>query len=226
MASWVMKMMFSAGVPAIALLMFIENVFPPIPSELIMPLAGYMVSQGKLSMVGIIVAGTIGSVLGALPLYYLGRKVGEERLKKLADRHGRWVTVSGDEIDKAKHWFDRHGGAAVFFCRLVPGVRSLISIPAGIAEMNLGAFLAYTTVGSAIWTGLLAYLGYILGSNFKQVEKYLDPASWIVFGGLIAWYLWRVVRHGKEKDQPGSTANSRDAASHTRARDANARPGR
>jgi membrane protein DedA with SNARE-associated domain len=197
MVNWVMKMMYSAGAPAIALLMFIENVFPPIPSELIMPLAGYMVAQGKLSLLGIIVAGTIGSVLGALPLYYLGRKVGEKRLKELADRHGRWVTVSGCEIDKAKHWFDRHGGAAVFFCRLVPGVRSLISIPAGIAKMNLAAFLAYTTIGSAIWTGLLAWLGYILGSRFRQVEEYLDPASYVVLGGLVVAYVWRVVRHGK-----------------------------
>ena len=197
MAQWVMRMMSSAGHPAIVLLMFIENVFPPIPSELIMPLAGYMAAQGRLALFGIIVAGTIGSVLGSLPLYYTGRKIGEKRLKKLADRHGRWVTVSADEIDRAKRWFDRHGGVAVFFCRLVPGVRSLISIPAGIAKMNLAAFLAYTLVGSAIWTGLLAWLGYILGSRFKQVEKYLDPASWIVLGGLLAWYVWRVIRPGK-----------------------------
>jgi membrane protein DedA with SNARE-associated domain len=200
MAQWVMRMMHSAGNPAIALLMFIENVFPPIPSELIMPLAGYMVAQGKLTLLGVIVAGTIGSVLGALPLYYVGRRVGEKRLKELADRHGRWVTVSGDEIEKAKRWFDRHGGLAVFFCRLIPGVRSLISIPAGIAEMSLPGFLAYTTVGSAIWVALLAWLGHLLGANFKQVEKYLDPASWVVLGGLVVMYVWRVARHGKGRE--------------------------
>jgi membrane protein DedA with SNARE-associated domain len=111
------------------------------------------------------------------------------------------VTVSGDEIEKAKRWFDRHGGLAVFFCRLVPGVRSLISIPAGIAEMSLPGFLAYTTVGSAIWVALLAWLGHLLGANFKQVEKYLDPASWVVLGGLVAMYVWRVVRHKGSRTQ-------------------------
>jgi membrane protein DedA with SNARE-associated domain len=203
MASWVMRMIHSAGSPGIALLMFIENVFPPIPSELIMPLAGYMVTRGQLSMIAIIAAGTIGSVLGALPLYYLGRKVGHKRMKKLAERHGRWVTVSPEEIDRAQGWFDRHGGMAVLFCRLIPGVRSLISIPAGIGRMNLAAFLAYTTVGSAIWTGLLAWLGYALGSNFEKVGEYLDPVSWVVLGGLLAMYIWRVVRHkGTEKGEP------------------------
>jgi len=209
MARWVMDLMFSAGIPGIALLMFIENVFPPIPSELIMPLAGYMVSQERFSMVLVIAAGTVGSVLGALPLYYAGRKIGERRLKELADRHGRWVTVSADEIDRARQWFDRHGGMAVLFCRLVPGVRSLISIPAGIAKMNLAAFLAYTILGSAVWTALLAWLGYILGSRFRQVEKFLDPASWVVLGGLLAWYVWRVVTHRSQ----GKTARGKAVSS-------------
>jgi membrane protein DedA with SNARE-associated domain len=196
-----MKMIAAAGYPALLFLMFLENVFPPIPSELIMPLAGYMVTRGQLSFLGVLLAGTAGSVLGALPLYYAGRKLGEERLKKLADRHGRWVTVSRDEIEKAKGWFDRHGGAAVLLCRLVPGVRSLISIPAGIARMNLAAFLAYTTAGSAVWTALLAYLGYFLGGRFKKVEEYLDPISYVVLGGLVVMYGLRVIRHkGERKD--------------------------
>jgi membrane protein DedA with SNARE-associated domain len=203
MASWVMRMIQSAGSPAIALLMFIENVFPPIPSELIMPLAGYMAGRGQLSMAMIILAGTLGSVLGALPLYYLGRKIGAQRMKRLAERHGRWVTVSPEEIERAQGWFDRHGGMAVLFCRLIPGVRSLISIPAGIGRMNLAAFLAYTTVGSAIWTALLAWLGYVLGSNFEKVGEYLDPVSWVVLGGLLAMYIWRVIRHkGEDRREP------------------------
>lgn len=203
MASWVMRMIHSAGSPGIALLMFIENVFPPIPSELIMPLAGYMVTRGQLSMAAIIIAGTLGSVLGALPLYYLGRKVGAKRMKRLAERHGRWVTVSPEEIERAQGWFDRHGGMAVLLCRLIPGVRSLISIPAGIGRMNLAAFLAYTAVGSTIWTALLAWLGYVLGSNFEKVGEYLDPVSWVVLGGLLAGYAWRVIRHkGEDRREP------------------------
>jgi membrane protein DedA with SNARE-associated domain len=194
-----MRMIQAGGPLGIAFLTFVENVFPPIPSELIMPLAGYMVSRGQLSFAGVVAAGTVGSILGALPLYYLGRKVGEERLKELADRHGRWLTVSRGDVERATAWFKRHGGTAVFFCRLLPGIRSLISLPAGVARMNLAAFLAWTAVGSAIWTALLAWLGHFLGARFKVVEEYLDPAANVVFGAIAVWYVWRVIRHKGER---------------------------
>jgi len=195
MAGWVIDLIRSTGYFGIVLLMFVENVFPPIPSEVIMPLAGFMVSQGKLSLAGIVLAGTIGSVLGALPLYYLGRVVGEDRLKEWADRHGGWLTVSRKDIERAKAWFDRHGGFAVFICRLVPGIRSLISIPAGIDKINLAAFLLYTAVGAALWTALLAYAGYLPGGSFSKVEQYLNPASYVVLGVLVMWYVVRVIKH-------------------------------
>jgi membrane protein DedA with SNARE-associated domain len=178
----------------IALLMFVENVFPPVPSELIMPLAGYMVSQRELSLAGVIVAGIIGSVAGALPLYYIGRQIGEHRLKRLADRHGRWFTVCGRDIDTAIQRFRRHGAAATFVCRLIPGVRSLISVPAGIARMNLAAFVLYTALGSALWSGALAYAGYALGVHFEKVGEYLDPVSWIALTAIAVWYVIRVIR--------------------------------
>ncbi len=203
-----MDLIYATGYFGIGLLMFIENVFPPIPSEIIMALAGYMVTQGKLSFVGVVVAGTVGSVLGALPFYYLGRVISEDRLKRLADKHGRWLTVSREDIERATSWFDRHGGLAVFFCRLVPGIRSLISIPAGIDRMNLVAFLAYTTIGAAIWTALLAYLGYLLGSNFREVGDYLDPVSWVVFGIIAVLYVVRVVRFKRRRASVGSLASS------------------
>lgn len=195
MASWVMGFISSAGYGGILLLMFIENVFPPIPSELIMPLAGFMVAQDKLTFIGTTLAGMAGSVLGALPLYYAGKKLGEERVKRLADRHGRWLTLSRQDIERASRWFHRHGGAAVFVCRLIPGVRSFISVPAGIVGMNFLQFLAYTSIGTALWAALLAYLGYLLGSNFAQVGEYLDPVSWIVLGAIGVLYIVRVVRH-------------------------------
>ena len=204
MAKWVMSVMSSTGYVGIALLMFIENVFPPIPSELIMPLAGYMATRTQLSFAGIVIAGTLGSMLGALPLYYLGSKIGEERLKDLADAHGRWLTISGDDIETAKNWFDRHGAVAVLLGRIVPGVRSLVSIPAGIAGLHLAPFLLYTAVGSAIWTALLAYLGHVLGSNFQQVGEYIDPISWVVLGVVLAIYFVRVARHkGSNRRFPG-----------------------
>jgi membrane protein DedA with SNARE-associated domain len=195
MASWVIGFMASTSYWGILLLMFVENVFPPIPSEVIMPLAGYMVAQGKLTFLGVTAAGMGGSVLGALPLYYAGRKLGKDRVKRYADRHGRWLTVSGHDIERASRWFDRHGGAAVLLCRLIPGVRSLISIPAGINAMNLLPFLGYTCAGTALWAAFLAYVGYVLGTNFSKVDAYLDPVSWIVFGAIGVFYVVRVMMH-------------------------------
>jgi membrane protein DedA with SNARE-associated domain len=202
MATWVISTISATAYWGIVFLMVIENVFPPIPSEVIMPLAGFMATQDRLALLGVILAGTLGSVLGALPLYYLGRKIGEERLKRLADRHGRWLTVSREDLDKAKAWFDRHGGMAVLLCRLVPGIRSLISIPAGIQGMPLAAFLLFTTIGAGLWTALLTLTGYWLGANFRQVEAYLDPVSYVVLASIIVLYVWRVMTH---KGQPTTT---------------------
>ena len=195
MANWVISLILRTGYGGLALLMIAENVFPPIPSEVIMPLGGYLAHQGKLTFLGVIVAGTAGAVLGALPLYWLGRRIGEEKLRDFADHHGRWLALSCGDIDRAMSWFERHGATAVLLGRLVPGVRSLISIPAGINQMNLGAFLAYTTLGSAVWTTVLAGAGYALGQQFKQVGEWLDPVSWVVLGGIVVAYGVRIVRH-------------------------------
>ena len=191
MVEWIKNLMESLGYAGIVFLMFLENIFPPIPSELIMPLAGFTSTQGKLSFVGVVLAGALGSVLGAIPLYYLGRLVGEERLKEWADKYGKWLTVSSREIEKVDRWFDRHGNKAVFFGRLVPGIRSLISIPAGISGMNLVTFLLYSAVGGTLWTAMLAYLGRLLGENYEQVDAYLGPVSYVVLGGLaVAGIIW------------------------------------
>ncbi len=194
-----MDLIVSTGYFGIVFLMFVENVFPPIPSEFIMPLAGFMAAENKFNLIGVIVAGTFGSVLGALPLYYLGAKLGEARLKSVAERYGRWLTFAPEDVDRANEWFDRHGAKAVLFCRLVPGIRSFISIPAGINGMNLVSFLIYTSIGAAVWTSLLAYAGYVLGTNFRQIGEYLDTATYIVFGTIIALYLWRVFTYENKK---------------------------
>ncbi len=199
MGRWVTDLMVSTGYAGIALLMFVENVFPPIPSEVIMPLAGYLASQGKLSLLGVILAGTFGSVLGALPLYALGARIGEDRMKRFAAGHGRWLTLSPSDLDRTNAWFERHGHAAVFLCRLVPGVRSLISIPAGIRRMPLATFLLYTALGSAVWTSVLAGIGSALGANFDQVDRYLDPVGYAVFAGIAVGYVYRLARHRKER---------------------------
>ncbi len=199
MLDWITSTINSLGYPGIALLMFLENIFPPVPSEVIMPLAGFTVTQGKLSLVYVIVAGMVGSVLGALPWYYAGKRLGEDRLKNLADKYGNWLTLSGKDIDKSKQWFDKHGGIAVFFCRLVPGVRTLISVPAGIDKMHLVPFLLYSTLGTALWVGLLTYAGLLLKQNYKLVEKFLGPASGVVLVALIVAFVIWVARRKKKQ---------------------------
>lgn len=192
MTKWIMDLISSTGYFGIILLMFVENVFPPIPSEYIMPLAGFMASKDIFTLTGIIVAGTVGSVLGALPLYFWGRHFGEERLKDFAGEHGRWLTLSRRDIERADKWFREHGGRAVLFGRLVPGFRSLISIPAGINRMGFFKFLLFTALGAGAWTALLAYAGFFLGKNFRRIEDYLDVFSLLVLGLVVAVYLWRV----------------------------------
>ena len=199
MAQWILALILRTSYGGLMLLMIAENVFPPIPSEVIMPLGGYLAQQGRLTLLGVIGAGTAGAVLGALPLYWLGRQIGEERLKAFSDRHGRWLALSCADIDHATGWFNRHGAAAVLVGRLIPGVRSLISIPAGIERMPLGQFRLYTTLGSAVWTAALAGAGYVLGQQFKQVGEWLDPVSWVVLGGIVVAYGVQVVRHRRRE---------------------------
>lgn len=182
------------GYLGVFLLMLAENVFPPIPSELIMPLAGFVSARGDLNIVLVILAGTAGSVVGALPWYYAGALFGRDRLKRMANRYGRWLTVSSVDIDVASLWFARHGAAAVFFGRLIPAIRTLISVPAGIVNMPLLPFLAYSTIGSLIWTALLAVTGYLLQSQYELVEQYVDPVSKGVLIAVIAIYVYRFIR--------------------------------
>ncbi len=194
--------MTSLGYFGIAFLMFMENLFPPIPSELIMPLAGFTIAQGKMDFVPAIAAGVIGTVVGALPWYYVGLLVGEENVRRLADRYGKWITVSGEDIDKANAWFTRHGAKAVFFCRLVPGIRTLISLPAGLNAMPMLPFLIYSTIGTTLWVSFLTVAGYVLGDNYEQVDEYLGPVSKIVFGILlVAFVVWAVWHQQQKKKQ-------------------------
>lgn len=194
MVEWITNTMDSLGYWGIGILMFLENLFPPIPSELIMPLAGFTISQGKMEFAPAVFAGVMGTVIGALPWYYAGKILGEQRLKSLADRYGKWLTISSKDITKATGWFDRHGGKAVFFCRLVPGVRTLISLPAGISNMPILPFLLYSTIGTTLWVGLLTYAGYALGDNYELVDEYLAPVSKIVLAILIAAFVIWIVQ--------------------------------
>ena len=200
MIDWIKNTMDAMGYPGIALLMFLENVFPPVPSELIMPLAGFTASQGKLTLWGVILAGMIGSVIGQLPLYYLGKIVGQERLRAWAEKYGKWLTVSGEDIDGAKDWFDRHGRKAVLFGRLVPGLRSLLSVPAGFANMNLPLFLLFSAIGTGLWAAILGYLGSMLGRNYEKVSQYVGPAAYLILGALVLAMIVRAVKRKRASD--------------------------
>lgn len=192
MIDWMIEFVASYGALAIAGLMALENIFPPIPSELIMPLAGYNAATGQLSLAMVLVAGTAGSVLGALPWYYAGKKLGKERLKKFADKHGRWITLSADDIDHAVDKFNEHGRKTVLFGRMIPAIRTFISIPAGIVEMKLLPFLAYSAIGSFLWNSLLTAAGYLLEDKYSKVGAYIDPVAKVVLAALLLTYIYRV----------------------------------
>ena len=189
MQEWITNTMNSLGYLGIGLLMFLENLFPPIPSELIMPLAGYTATfpNTQIQVIPAIVAGVIGTILGAIPWYYAGLLLGQQRLQLLASRYGKWIGISGEDIEKSTNWFQKHGSKAVLFGRLVPGIRTLISIPAGISKMPVVPFFIYSTIGTIAWVTLLTYAGYFLGKNYKLVEDYIDVITKVVvFGVLLA----------------------------------------
>lgn len=193
MFNWIVDLIGEAGYLGIAALMFLENLFPPIPSELIMPMAGFQTARGEKSLILVLLAGYAGSLLGALFWYYVGRWMGADRLKRWASRHGRWLTLSAGDIDEADAWFDRHSGSAVFLGRLLPALRTLISIPAGIFGMGLPRFLIFTSAGTLLWTGFLTGAGYLLESQYERVSGWLNPVSTGIVVLIVAVYLYRVV---------------------------------
>lgn len=193
MDRFVHSLMENFGAFGIALLMFLENIFPPIPSEIIMPLAGYQAATGQMSLATVLVAGTIGSLLGIIPWYYLGVFFGKARVVALAARWGRWLTLSPADVERADEWFSRHGVWAVFLGRLVPTVRTLISVPAGLSRMPFGLFLLFSAIGTAIWTTGLALAGYLLGQNYEAIDAYVGPVSNIVVAFIVILYIYRVV---------------------------------
>ncbi len=168
------------GYLSILFAMFLENLFPPIPSELIMPLGGFYVHQGQLQFLPVVLAGLIGTVLGAFPWYGIGRMVNEERLSFWLQRNGRWIGISPDDLARSRRWFNRYGTALVFWGRLIPGIRTLISVPAGIELMPLVPFLIWTTAGSLIWTLLLTSAGLVLGESYSNVEVWIGPVSKVI----------------------------------------------
>ncbi|WP_245207691.1 DedA family protein [Rothia nasimurium] len=197
---WVISIMEAIGSPGVGLAVFLENVFPPIPSEVILPLAGFTASQGSMNVVAAFIWATIGSLAGAYFLYYLGAAIGANRLRKIA----AWMwLVKVEDVDAALAWFDKYGKASILIGRVIPGIRSLISIPAGIDRMNPLTFGFYTLIGSSVWNALLIYCGWILGENWAAVEGIINQYSKVVYAlvalALVAAFLWLLRRARQEK---------------------------
>ena len=164
----------------ISFAMFLENLIPPIPSEIIMPLGGFFVYKGDLNFYILIISGLIGTVVGALPWYFLGMLLNEKKISNFIDRRGKFVGISLKDLDKSRIWFDKYGVPLVFWGRLIPGIRTLISVPAGIELMPLNKFLIWTSLGSLIWVIFLTSAGYLFGENYEIISSYIDNFKFIL----------------------------------------------
>ncbi|TQS43307.1 DedA family protein [Cryptosporangium phraense] len=181
LSGWVVDVVEALGPFGVGLLVLLENLFPPVPSEIILPLAGYLAGAGRLDLVAVIIAATVGSVLGALALYWLGAAFGEQRIRVWLRR---LPLLDEGDLDRSQSWFDRHGGRAVLIGRVIPVVRSLVSIPAGVQRMPVGKFTLYTTIGSGVWNTIFVVLGYALGSHWTTVGDYSDVLNAVVLGAI------------------------------------------
>jgi membrane protein DedA with SNARE-associated domain len=205
MSDWIIHLIEQSGYLGIGFLMFLETVFPPIPSEIIMSVAGVAAGQGRLELGWVIASGTAGAMLGNIFWYLAARALGIQRLKPLILRWGRWLTMSWGEVQRAERWFALHGTFFVFLGRMLPTVRSLVSVPAGLLRMRFRSFLIASTVGTAGWTALLAFAGFKLGERYTDINKLLGPASIAVLTVLGVTYVYRVWTHRElepEPDQP------------------------
>ncbi|MEB3234288.1 MAG: DedA family protein, partial [Cyanobacteriota bacterium] len=186
------------GYLVIGLVMLLENVIPPIPSEVVMPLAGFLVHQGKLDLIPAVIAGLVGTVLGAWFWYGIGRLVNEEQLERWLVRHGRWIGLQPQALAESRRWFNRHGVLVVFWGRIIPGIRTLVSVPAGIELMPQRTFLVWTTAGSLLWVLILTVTGQVLGEGYKRVAVWIEPFADIIKGLLVVAVLaglaWLVIK--------------------------------
>ncbi|WP_319460820.1 DedA family protein [Micromonospora sp. RTP1Z1] len=207
LTGWVASLIDSLGALGVAFLVALESIIPPIPSEIVLAMAGYLSSQGRFNVVLIVLAATVGSLVGALVLYWLGAALGEERLKRWLDHI---PLVDRDDLEQADRWFERHGKWAVLIGRVVPVVRSLVSVPAGANRMPLGEFILLTTLGSGVWNALIVGLGFALGSRWQEVDRYsswFNYAIFAVFGIMIvSWAAKKIRKRSARRDRQSVTA--------------------
>jgi len=197
LANFAINLVSDLGYPGIVLAMAAENIFPPIPSEAIMPLAGYLTTTGRFNLYLTISAGVLGSLIGAVALYYIGVWLGNRRLREFLDHYGRFLMTTTKDLDTAEVWFNNHGERSVFFARMVPIVRSIISVPAGFVKMRIRNFMFWTSLGTFAWTSLETIAGVILGKSWHLFGSWLKKFDLLVAGvlmGAVFYYVYRKFR--------------------------------
>ena len=201
--SWIESLIATIGYPGIVLAMAIENIFPPIPSEAVLPFAGALSAKGELNFWGVIAAGTAGSLIGAVVLYAIGYIAREAGVRRLVEAYGRYLFISERDLDRSVDWFERYGEAVVFFGRLIPLIRSIISVPAGYARMNFLRFLIYTTLGTTLWNLILTYIGRVLGENWSEISDLMAPyenGALVVLALIVLLFFgWRALRWRRQR---------------------------
>jgi membrane protein DedA with SNARE-associated domain len=190
--AFIVSLIVWGGYFGIFLLMALENIVPPVPSEVIMGLGGIAVAQGHMAFVPLVVAGTLGTVAGNYFWYWVGRRIGYERLRPFVERHGRWLTMTWNDVERLHRFFVRRGGWVVFVFRFMPTFRTIISLPAGMTRMPRWKFLGFTAAGSAIWNTVLAAAGLLLGSRFRELDRYVGPVAIAITVAIVIAYLYRV----------------------------------
>lgn len=198
MFDWITGVIARLGYLGVAILTFLENIFPPIPSEVVIPLAGFVAARGDLRLGLVIATAALGSLAGATVWYAVGRWIGEKGVRAWVDRHGKWLTLSATDVDRAQLWFRRHGKTAVLVGRLMPGVRTFVSLPAGFSAMPIGPFLLFSALGTALWTAALAYAGVLLQANFTVLGDYLNVVTNVFLGVIGVMVARRYLRCWKE----------------------------
>lgn len=203
MSDWIVRLIEQSGYLGVGFLMFLETIFPPVPSEVIMSIAGVAAGEGRLDYSLVVASGTAGAMLGNIFWYLAARALGVERFRPFIRKHGRWLTINWLEVQRAERWFGLHGSAFVLLGRLVPTVRSLVSIPAGLLKMRFRSFFIASTIGTAAWTAILAAAGYKLGEHVEEVHRFLGPAANAVLIVLVAAYCWRLLTHKVDPETEG-----------------------
>ncbi|HEX8533952.1 MAG TPA: DedA family protein [Allosphingosinicella sp.] len=202
MTDWVIRLVEHSGYFGIAMLMFLETIFPPVPSEVIMPLAGVSAAEGRMTLAGVIASGSLGAMAGNIFWYLVAWRLGLRRFRPFIEKRGRWLTLDWYDVEKVERLFGRFGPVIVAIGRMMPTIRSVISIPAGLVHMRLPKFLFWSTVGTVGWSALLAVAGFMLKQQFSEVEQVLGPVSTLIIAGIVIAYVWRQLTWHRRHRQP------------------------